>query len=224
MKLLPAIRIFLLYTLIGCSFQLSIAQDPGFKIAKLRYDGGGDWYANPTALPNLFKYIRNNTQAAVSLVEEITDLKSPQLFQYPMIYMTGHGNILLSEEEVNNLRKYLAAGGFLHIDDNYGLDPYIRREMKKVFPDQDFKELPFSHGIYHSHFDFPKGPPKIHEHDGKPSQGFGLFIEGRLVVYYTYESDLGDGWEDRSVHNDPDEVRQKALQMGTNIVLWAIGN
>jgi hypothetical protein len=138
--------------------------------------------------------------------------------------MTGHGNILLSEEEVNNLRKYLAAGGFLHIDDNYGLDPYIRREMKKVFPDQDFKELPFSHGIYHSHFDFPKGPPKIHEHDGKPSQGFGLFIEGRLVVYYTYESDLGDGWEDRSVHNDPDEVRQKALQMGTNIVLWAIGN
>jgi len=224
MKFLPAIRIFLLFTLIGCSLQLSKAQDPGFKIAKLRYDGGGDWYANPTALPNLFKYIRNNTQAAVAMGEDITDLKSPQLFQYPMIYMTGHGNILLSEEEVNNLRKYLAAGGFLHIDDNYGLDPYIRREMKKVFPDQDFKELPFSHGIYHSHFDFPKGPPKIHEHDGKPSQGFGLFIEGRLVVYYTYESDLGDGWEDRSVHNDPDEVRQKALQMGTNIVLWAIGN
>ena len=224
MKFLPAIRIFLLFTLIGFSLQLSKAQDPGFKIAKLRYDGGGDWYANPTALPNLFKYIRNNTQAAVAMGEDITDLKSPQLFQYPMIYMTGHGNILLSEEEVNNLRKYLAAGGFLHIDDNYGLDPYIRREMKKVFPDQDFKELPFSHGIYHSHFDFPKGPPKIHEHDGKPSQGFGLFIEGRLVVYYTYESDLGDGWEDRSVHNDPDEVRQKALQMGTNIVLWAIGN
>jgi hypothetical protein len=224
MKLLPVIRIFLLCTLIGCSFQLSKAQDAGFKIAKLRYDGGGDWYANPTALPNLFKYIRNNTQAAVSLVEDITDLKSPQLFQYPMIYMTGHGNIVLSEEEVNNLQKYLAAGGFLHIDDNYGLDPYIRREMKKVFPDQDFKELPFSHGIYHSHFDFPKGLPKIHEHDGKPSQGFGLFIEGRLVVFYTYESDLGDGWEDRAVHNDSDEIRQKALQMGTNIVLWAIGN
>lgn len=200
------------------------AQETGFKIGKLRYDGGGDWYSNPTSLTNLFRFIRSNSAANISLTEEITDLRSPQLFQYPMIYMTGHGNVVFSEEEVVNLKKYLASGGFLHIDDNYGLDPYIRREMKKVFPDQQFVELPFSHGIYHSHFDFPKGLPKIHEHDGKPSQGFGLFLDGRLVVFYSYESDLGDGWEDRSVHNNPEEVRQKALQMGTNIVLWAIGN
>lgn len=217
------IKIVLVFICLGLASLLK-AQDSGFKIAKLHYDGGGDWYANPTALPNLFKFIRANTNAGIALSEDITDLKSPQLFQYPMIYMTGHGNVVFSEEEVINLRKYLAAGGFLHIDDNYGLDPYIRREMKKVFPDQDFKEIPFSHGIYHCHYEFPKGLPKIHEHDGKPAQGFGLFIDGRLVVYYTYESDLGDGWEDRAVHNDPDEVRQKALQMGTNIVLWAIGN
>lgn len=218
-----SIKIVFVFICLGLASLLQ-AQDPGFKVAKLRYDGGGDWYANPTALPNLFKFIRANTNAGIALSEDITDLKSPQLFQYPMIYMTGHGNVVFSEEEVINLRKYLAAGGFLHIDDNYGLDPYIRREMKKVFPDQDFKEIPFSHGIYHSHYEFPKGLPKIHEHDGKPAQGFGLFIEGRLVVYYTYESDLGDGWEDRAVHNDPDDVRQKALQMGTNIVLWAISN
>jgi hypothetical protein len=218
------VKSFAVFLLLLSSMSGLIAQDSGFKIGKLRYDGGGDWYANPTSLPNLFKFIRANTTAAINLTEDVTDLKSPQLFQYPMIYMTGHGNVVFSEEEVVNLRKYLAAGGFFHIDDNYGLDPYIRREMKKVFPDQDFVELPFSHGIYHSHFDFPKGLPKIHEHESKPPQGFGLFIEGRLVVYYTYECDLGDGWEDRSVHNNPEELRQKALQMGTNIVLWAIGN
>lgn len=214
-------RVLLFFLLIVSSLS---AQETGFKIGKLRYEGGGDWYANPTSLANLFRFIRSNSAANISLTEEITDLRSPQLFQYPMIYMTGHGNVVFSEEEVVNLKKYLASGGFLHIDDNYGLDPYIRREMKKVFPEQQFVELPFSHGIYHSHFDFPKGLPKVHEHDGKPAQGFGLFLDGRLVVYYSYESDLGDGWEDRSVHNDAEEVRQKALQMGTNIVLWAIGN
>lgn len=217
-------RLYFFFGLLMCAVLSAQAQESGFKIAKLRYDGGGDWYANPTSLPNLFKYIRQNTSASVALSEEVTDLKSQQLFQYPMIYMTGHGNVVFSEEEVVNLRKYLEAGGFLHIDDNYGLDPYIRREIKKVFPDQDFVEIPFSHGIYHSHFDFPKGLPKVHEHDSKPPQGFGLFIEGRLVVFYTYECDLGDGWEDKSVHNDPEDLRQKALQMGTNIVLWAVGN
>jgi hypothetical protein len=200
------------------------AQDASFKVGKLKYDGGGDWYANPTSLNNLFKFIRQNTTARISLTEEITDLKSTQLFQYPVLYMTGHGNVVFSEEEVVNLRKYLLSGGFLHIDDNYGLDPFIRREIKKVFPDQEFMELPFSHEIYHKHFSFPKGLPKIHEHEGKPAQGFGLFHEGRLICFYSYESDLGDGWEDKSVHNNPDEIRQKALQMGTNIVLWAIGN
>jgi len=200
------------------------AQETGFKIGKIKYEGGGDWYANPSSLPNLFKYIRQNTTSKISLTEDITDLKSSQLFQYPMIYMTGHGNVVFSDEEVIHLRKYLMSGGFFHIDDNYGLDPYIRREMKKVFPEQVFVELPFSHGIYHSHYSFPKGLPKIHEHEGKPAQGFGLFHEGRLVCFYTYECDLGDGWEDRSVHNNPEELRQKALQMGTNIVIWAISN
>lgn len=213
--------IFFLYCLLWLPIS---AQDAGFKVGKLKYDGGGDWYANPTSLNNLFKFIRQNTTARISLIEEITDLKSTQLFQYPVLYLTGHGNVVFSEEEVVNLRKYLHSGGFLHIDDNYGLDPYIRREMKKVFPDQDFVELPFSHEIYHKHFSFPKGLPKIHEHEGKPAQGFGLFYEGRLICFYSYESDLGDGWEDKSVHNNPDEIRQKALQMGTNIVLWAIGN
>lgn len=215
---------FIIFSLC-CLLLLPIsAQDAAFKVGKLKYDGGGDWYANPTSLNNLFRFIRQNTTARISLTEEITDLKSTQLFQYPMLCMTGHGNVVFSEEEVVNLRKYLYSGGFLHIDDNYGLDPYIRREMKKVFPDQDFVELPFSHGIYHKHFSFPKGLPKIHEHDGKPAQGFGLFHEGRLICFYSYESDLGDGWEDKAVHNNPEDIRQKALQMGTNIVLWAIGN
>jgi hypothetical protein len=205
-------------------WQPGFAQDFSFKIGKLKYDGGGDWYANPTSLSNLFRFVRQNTTARISLSEEITDLKSSQLFQYPMLYMTGHGNVVFSEEEVTNLRKYLLSGGFLHIDDNYGLDPYIRREMKKVFPDQAFVELPFSHEIYHKHYSFPKGLPKIHEHDSKPAQGFGLFHEGRLICFYTYESDLGDGWEDKSVHNNPEDIRQRSLQMGTNIILWAIGN
>jgi hypothetical protein len=215
---------YIIFLFLWVVWQPSFAQDFSFKIGKLKYDGGGDWYANPTSLSNLFRFVRQNTTARISLSEEITDLKSSQLFQYPMLYMTGHGNVVFSEEEVTNLRKYLLSGGFLHIDDNYGLDPYIRREMKKVFPDQAFVELPFSHEIYHKHYSFPKGLPKIHEHDSKPAQGFGLFHEGRLICFYTYESDLGDGWEDKSVHNNPEDIRQRSLQMGTNIILWAIGN
>jgi len=215
---------YIIFLFLWVVWQPSFAQDFSFKIGKLKYDGGGDWYANPTSLSNLFRFVRQNTTARISLSEEITDLKSSQLFQYPMLYMTGHGNVVFSEEEVTNLRKYLLSGGFLHIDDNYGLDPYIRREMKKVFPDQAFVELPFSHEIYHKHYSFPKGLPKIHEHDNKPAQGFGLFHEGRLICFYTYECDLGDGWEDKSVHNNPEDIRQRSLQMGTNIILWAIGN
>jgi hypothetical protein len=215
---------YIIFLFLWVVWQPGFAQDFSFKIGKLKYDGGGDWYANPTSLGNLFRFVRQNTTARISLSEEITDLKSSQLFQYPMLYMTGHGNVVFSEEEVTNLRKYLLSGGFLHIDDNYGLDPYIRREMKKVFPDQAFVELPFSHEIYHKHYSFPKGLPKIHEHDSKPAQGFGLFHEGRLICFYTYESDLGDGWEDKSVHNNPEDIRQRSLQMGTNIILWAIGN
>jgi hypothetical protein len=198
------------------------AQDASFKVGKLKYEGGGDWYANPTSLPNLFKFIRQQSSANIGLSEEVIDLKSPQLFQFPMIYMTGHGNVIFSQSEALQLREYLLAGGFLHIDDNYGMDPYIRREMKKVFPELEFVEVPFSHPIYHQHFDFPNGLPKVHEHNGKPPQGFGLFWENRLICFYTFECDLGDGWEDKAVHNDPEGIRQKALQMGTNIVLWAV--
>lgn len=193
-----------------------------FKIGKLKYEGGGDWYANPTALPNLIAFINENSTVKVFPTEEVVEAGGSQLFQYPYVYMTGHGNVTFTESEAENLRKYLISGGFLHIDDNYGMDRYVRKEMKKVFPELEFVALPFSHEIYHEHFDFPNGLPKIHEHDNKPPQGLALIFEGRVLVYYTFETDLGDGWEDPTVHNDPEEVRQKALQMGTNIVLWAV--
>ena len=197
-----------------------------FKIGKLKYEGGGDWYSNPTALPNLINFINEQTNVNIAPTEEVVEPGGSQIYQYPFVYLTGHGNITFSESEAQNLRRYLESGGFLHIDDNYGLEKfnYARREMKKVFPDQEFVELPFSHGIYSEHFDFPNGLPKIHEHDNKPPKGYALFHEGRVVVYYTVETDLGDGWEDSQVHNDPEEVRRQALQMGTNIVLWAINH
>jgi hypothetical protein len=195
-----------------------------FKIGKLKYDGGGDWYANPTSLPNLISYINRNTTTKIASVEDVVDAGGTQIFQYPYVYMTGHGNVSFSDAEALNLRKYLISGGFLHIDDNYGMDKYIRKEMKKVFPELEFVELPFNHEIFNQHFEFKQGLPKIHEHDGKPPQGLGLIYEGRMVAFYSYESDLGDGWEDEAVHNDPPELRSKALRMGTNIVLWAIEN
>ncbi len=195
-----------------------------FKIGKLKYEGGGDWYANPSALPNLIAYINDHTTARISPLEEAVEAGGSEIYQYPYVYLTGHGNVSLSNSEATNLRNYLISGGFLHIDDNYGLDKYIRREMKKVFPELEFVEVSHSHEIYKQHFEFSKGLPKIHEHDNKPPQGFGLIYEGRLVCFYTYESDLGDGWEDEDVHNDPREIREQALQMGTNIVLWAISN
>lgn len=188
------------------------------KIAKLRYGGGGDWYANKTALPNLIRYCNEQLSMNLTTEEDAVDVGSRDIFSYPYIYMTGHGNVVFTPEEAENLRNYLVGGGFLHVDDNYGLDKFIRIELKKVFPELELVELPFDHPIYHQKFDFPKGLPKIHEHDGKPSQGFGLIYEGRLVLFYSYECDLGNGWEDQRIHNDPETKRQEALQMGANLL------
>jgi hypothetical protein len=190
------------------------------QIATLKYRGGGDWYSNPTALPNLVRFANEQTGTTISTQVATVEAGSSQLFNFPFVYMTGHGNVVFSNQEAENLRNYLIGGGFLHVDDNYGLDLYFRREIQKVFPDQELIELPFSYPIYHQAFSFPEGPPKIHEHDDKPPQGFGIFHEGRLVLYYTYETDLGNGWEDRAVHGNPEEVRLQALQMGTNILQY----
>lgn len=194
------------------------------KIAKLKYNGGGDWYANKTALPNLIKFANQELGTNIAIEEDIVEVASTDLFLYPYIYMTGHGNVVFSDNEAANLRKYLMAGGFLHVDDNYGLDKFIRLELKKVFPELELVELPFDHPIYNQKFKFPKGLPKIHEHDGKPAQGFGLIFQGRLVVFYSYECDLGNGWEDQRIHNDPEEKRQQALRMGSNILSYCFTN
>lgn len=190
------------------------------KIAKLKYGGGGDWYANKTSLPNLIAFCNKNLSTNLAAEEDIVEVGSAEIFHYPFVHMTGHGNVLFNEAEAQNLRKYLIGGGFLHIDDNYGLDKFIRREMKKVFPELDFVELPFNYPIYHLKFDFPKGLPKVHEHDNKPPQGFGLLYEGRLVCFYSYECDLGNGWEDQIIYNDPESIRLQALQMGANIITF----
>ncbi len=191
---------------------------PGLHIALLKYSGGGDWYANPTSLPNLVKFCNANLGTDLDPDNATVSPGDPEIFNYPFIHMTGHGNVIFSDDEVRNLRKYLLAGGFLHIDDNYGLDAYIRPQIKKVFPELDFIELPFDHPVYHQKYEFPTGLPKIHEHDGKAPQGFGIIHEGRLVVFYTYECDLGDGWEDPQVHKDSEETRLKALKMGANLI------
>lgn len=200
---------------------IGFALNGQIKIAKVKYQGGGDWYANKTSLPNLIAYSNQALKMTISQAPETVDLTSTNLFRYPFIHLTGHGNVNFSEEEIKNLRTYLLGGGFLHIDDNYGLDVSIRREMKKVFPELTFVELPFSHPIYHQKFDFPTGLPKIHEHDGKPAQGFGLVYKGRLICFYTYETDLGNGWENPETYNDPPEKRELALKMGTNILQYA---
>jgi hypothetical protein len=199
----------------------TLAQQPTLKIAKLRYGGGGDWYANKTSLPNLIKFCNQNLKMNLYPEEDIVEVGSGDIFQYPFIHMTGHGNVVFTDAEVQNLRKYLISGGFLHIDDNYGLNKFIRREMKKVFPELEFIELPYNHPIYQQKYKFPNGLPKVHEHDNLPPQGFGLIWQGRLVSYFSYECDLGNGWEDQSVYHDPEELRQKALQMGANLVQYA---
>ncbi len=195
-------------------------QPPTLKMALLKYSGGGDWYANPTALPNLAKFCNENLKTNFETDFETVEVGSAEIFNYAFIHMTGHGNVVFSDAEAENLRIYLMAGGFLHIDDNYGMDPYVRPALKKVFPELELIELPFEHEIYNQKFQFKNGLPKIHKHDDKPSQGFGLFWEGRLVCFYSYESDLGDGWEDQEVHKDSEETRQKALKMGANIIKY----
>ncbi len=192
------------------------------KLARVKYSGGGDWYNDPSAEPNLLDFVRKNTNILVDARYEYVDLATDDLFQYPLIFLTGHGNLQFSETEVKKLRAYLENGGFLYIDDDYGLNDYIRKEMKKVFPDQNFAELPYSHPIYNCHFRFPNGLPKIHEHDNKAPEGFGLFSNGRLCVFYTVESNPSDGWADPEVHKDPPEKREQALKMGTNIIVYAL--
>lgn len=198
--------------------------DKPLKIALLKYNGGGDWYANPTSLPNLAKYCNQNLAMNIETDIPTVEVGSAELFNYPFVHMTGHGNVVFNEQELDNLRAYLIGGGFLHADDNYGMDKFIRPQLEKLFAGSKLVELPFSHAIFHQKFDFSNGLPKIHEHDGAAPQAFGLFYQGRLVALYTYECDLGDGWEDQSVHKDPNEVREKALKMGANIIRYVFAN
>ena len=200
------------------------AEEPSLRFALLKYNGGGDWYANPTSLTNLATFCNTSLGTDINPDYATVEVGSADLFNYSFVHMTGHGNVVFSPAEAENLRNYLIGGGFLHADDNYGMDPYIRVALKQVFPELTLIELPFEHEIYHQKFKFPGGLPKIHEHDGKAPQGYGLIYEGRLVVFYTYECDLGDGWEDPEVHKDPPDVRTKALQMGANIVSYAFKN
>jgi hypothetical protein len=195
---------------------------PELTIAQLQYDGGGDWYANPSSLPNLLAFIAERTGLAVAPRPAAVRLTDPSLRSYPYLYLTGHGNIRFSEAEVEALRAYLEAGGFLHADDNYGLDESFRREIARVYPGSELVDVPHDHAVYHVVYDFPDGLPKIHEHDGKPAQGLGVFRDGRLVVFYSYESDLGDGWEDPDVHDNPAETRERALRMGLNLFVYAM--
>lgn len=197
---------------------------PSIKIALLKYGGGGDWYANPTSLINLSLFCNKYLNTNIDPDYGVVDVGSAELFNYPLVHMTGHGNVVFSDADAENLRTYLIAGGFLHIDDNYGMDAFARLAMKKVFPELNFVELPFNHPIYHQTYAFESGVPKIHKHDDKPSRGFGLIYDGRLVCFYSYESDLSDGWEDKEVHNDTDEIRIKALKMGANIIQYVFGN
>jgi hypothetical protein len=199
------------------------AAGPVMTIGRLHYDGGGDWYANPSSLPNLLTAIRTGTALRVGAEEKVVTLADDELWNVPYIYMTGHGNVHWSDSDLATLRRYLLQGGFLHADDNYGMDASIRRELARLFPDHPLVEVPLDHPVYHLVYDFPKGIPKIHQHDGKPAQGFGIFLDGRLAVYYSYQSDLGDGWEDFEVHRDPPEKHEAALRMGVNLFAYAVG-
>ena len=209
--------------LLICFLSLLSFTEPTYKIAKIKYSGGGDWYGDRTALTNLIKFCNDNLKTNIKPEEDVVEVGSETLFNYPFVFLTGHGNVVFSAQEVKNLRKYLTGGGFLHIDDNYGLNEFIRPQMKKVFPELEFVELPVNHPIFHQKFAFPNGLPKIHEHDGKRPQGFGLVYKGRLVCFYTYECDLGNGWEDAGTYaGDTQESRLKALKMGANLVQYAL--
>lgn len=211
------------FVLLILSIGVCFAQKPSFKIAVLKYRGGGDWYANPTSLPNLIAFCNNDLNMNINPEPEVVDVGSPELFNYPFVHLTGHGTVTFDEQEAQNLRAYLLNGGFLHIDDNYGLDAFIRPQMQKVFPELEFELLPDNHPIFSQQFQFPNGLPKIHEHDKKPSQALGVIKDGRLICLYTHECDLGDGWEDREVHNDTPEVRQQAFEMGANMLMYVFG-
>lgn len=212
----------LIFFFLIISSTIFYSQDYSFKIGVLKYNGGGDWYANPTALPNLIQFCNKNLNTNINPSYDEIEIGNSELFNYPWVHLTGHGNVVFDSREVANLRAYLIAGGFLHISDNYGLDPFIRKEMKKVFPEADFIELPLNHEIYQTPYQFKNGLPKIHEHDNNTPLGLGLFYEGKLICFYDYECDLGDGWEDEEVHNDSEEIRTKALKMGANIVSYAL--
>ena len=205
-------------------FGFVLSQGNSQELAVLQYGGGGDWYSNPTALPNLIKFCNEQINTRLTQKPETVTPDNIDLFNYPLVHMTGHGNVFFTNEQARSLRDYLISGGFLHIDDNYGMDEYLRKELVKIFPDIELKELPADHPIFNYHFKFPEGLPKIHEHDNSRPQAFGIVYEGRLVLLYTYESDLGDGWENPEIHNDPESVRLKALQMGANIVKYAFEN
>lgn len=216
-KILVALFLLLSTNLFG-------QNENAFQIARLKYNGGGDWYNDPSAEVNLLRFINQNTNIKVKAEYKFVDISSEEIFSYPFLFMTGHGNVVFSKDDAARLRKYLENGGFLYIDDDYSLDKAVRREMKKVFPENDFVEIPFTHGIYNILYDFSSGPPKTHKHDENPPQGFGIFIDKRLAVYYTFESNPSDGWVDPEVHKDPQNKREEALKFGTNIVLWALSN
>lgn len=199
---------------------VTISTSAQVKIALLKYSGGGDWYANPTSLPNLVKFCNSNMGTNIATDIPTVDPGSSDIFNFPFIHMTGHGNVIFSDQEAENLRQYMLSGGFLHIDDNYGMDVFIRPQIKKIFPEYELIEIPFNHPIYHQQFEFANGLPKIHEHDAKPPKGYGIVVDGRIVLFYTHECDLGDGWESHDVHNDSQETRTKALQMGANIIRY----
>ena len=221
-------KIFFSFLLLSFSiiiFSFKSKTTYAYQIALLKYNGGGDWYANlETSLPNLIKFCNDNLKTAINPEQAIADAGSIEIFNYPFIHMTGHGNVIFSNQEAENLRNYMLAGGFLHISDNYGMDNFIRIQLKKIFPELDLIELPFSHPIYHQKYDFPKGLPKIHEHDKKAPQGFGLIYKGKLICFYDFECDLGDGWESQEIHNDSQEARNNALKMGANIISYAFMN
>ena len=212
-------NLYLLFTILYVNTFL-FGQD----IAVVKYSGGGDWYANPTSLPNLVAFCNQNINTKINTKIATVEIGSADIFSYPFIHMTGHGNVVFNPNDVQNLKNYLNSGGFLHIDDNYGMDEYIRKEIKKVFPNNELKEIPIAHEIFQKPYSFPNGLPKIHEHDNLRPQAFGIFINNRLVLLYTYQSDLGDGWEDREIHNDPIEIREKALRMGANIINYVFSN
>jgi len=214
-------KLFLLIIFIFISAQ-TVWSSSDITIARIQYQGGGDWYGNRTTFVNLFQYINQNTNLDISDKEVSVKLMDKELFKYPLVYIAGHGNIRFSEDEVTRFRKYLMNGGFLWADDDYGMDPAFRREMKKVFPEGEWIELPYSHPIYHAYFQFPNGLPKIHKHDGGPPKGLGLFFDGQMVAFYSLNTDISDGCEDPDIHGDPMDVRQEALKMGTNIFIWAL--